>query len=165
MNRSQSTTGCGGYLFGSSGQKMKTELLVRTYLGGAAHRWHRDSGKTDISGNGSLCSLIEGNVLQSVRSAIGEAIWNLTFELSTTTCSSARAFRKSGWCAVVHPGALRHVERFKPLSASDESVGDRPVDLRLRRQCRAVRDHRRSPGAAAEREAMRGAAVHGNAVR
>src|SRR5260370_4571012 len=90
LNRSQSTTGCGGYLFGSSGQKMKTELLVRMYLGGAAHRWHRDSGKTDISGNGSLCSLIEGNVLQSVRSAIGEAIWNLTFELWTTTCSSAR---------------------------------------------------------------------------
>ncbi len=76
LNRSQSTTGCGGYLFGSSGQKMKTELLVRTYLGGDAHRWHRDSGKTDISGDGSLCSLIEGTVLQSVRSAIGEAVWN-----------------------------------------------------------------------------------------
>src|SRR5260370_22480000 len=69
---------------------MKTELLVRMYLGGAAHRWHRDSGKTDISGNGSLCSLIEGNVLQSVRSAIGVAIWNLTFVLLTTTWRSSR---------------------------------------------------------------------------
>ncbi|HME92343.1 MAG TPA: hypothetical protein VKE49_13020 [Myxococcaceae bacterium] len=43
--RGQLSTGCGGYLFGKSGQRMKVEVVVFTYLGGAAQRWQRLSGK------------------------------------------------------------------------------------------------------------------------
>jgi len=41
---------------------MNTEFFARMYLGGAAHRWHRDSGKGNgLGGNGSLSSLIAGD--------------------------------------------------------------------------------------------------------
>jgi|GEM_PF-3620695 len=40
----QLSTGCGGYLFGKSGHRMKVEVAVVTYRGGAAHRWQRLSG-------------------------------------------------------------------------------------------------------------------------
>ncbi|WP_275439004.1 hypothetical protein [Archangium violaceum] len=32
------STGWGGYLFGSSGQRMNVDVFVRTYFGGAAQR-------------------------------------------------------------------------------------------------------------------------------
>jgi hypothetical protein len=43
-------------LFGSRGQKMKVEVAVVTYLGGAAQRWHRLSGKGrgGLGGSGSV---------------------------------------------------------------------------------------------------------------
>src|SRR5260370_36377295 len=51
LNRAHSRTGCGGYLLGSSGQRMKVEVSVSMYRGGAAHRWQRLSGKgNDASG-------------------------------------------------------------------------------------------------------------------
>jgi hypothetical protein len=38
---------------------MNTEFFVRMYLGGAAHRWHRDSGNgRAVGGDGSLRSVI-----------------------------------------------------------------------------------------------------------
>lgn len=38
LKSAQRTTGWGGYFWGNKGQRMKVEVFVRTYRGGAAHR-------------------------------------------------------------------------------------------------------------------------------
>lgn len=51
--KSHFRTGWRGYRSETRGHQMKTLVEVLTYFGGAAHRWHSDSGNgTEVSGRG-----------------------------------------------------------------------------------------------------------------